>query len=60
MHDHAVTLLALGQVLAAAREHVHLDALPTRFSDSLRTWRASPPSITGGYSQENVRVRIGG
>src|SRR6185312_3095134 len=33
---------------------------PTRFSDSLRTWRASPPSITGGYSQENVRVRIGG
>src|SRR4051812_54780 len=29
----------------------------TRFSDSLRTCRASPPSINGGYSQDRIRAR---
>src|SRR4051794_1226062 len=28
-------------------------------SDSLRTWRASPPSTIGGYSQERIRTRPG-
>ena len=28
----------------------------TRPSESLRTWRASPPSISGGYSQERIRT----
>src|SRR3954451_11922774 len=28
-------------------------------SDSLRTWRASPPSTIGGYSQERIRTREG-
>src|SRR4051794_26232039 len=30
----------------------------TRFSASLRTWRARPPSISGGYSQERMRTRM--
>ena len=30
-----------------------------RFSASLRTWRARPPSISGGYSQDRMRTRIG-
>ena len=29
----------------------------TRFSDTFRTCRASPPSISGGYSQERIRIR---
>jgi hypothetical protein len=28
------------------------------FSASLRTCRASPPSISGGYSQDRIRARI--
>ena len=31
----------------------------TSCSESLRTWRPSPPSITGGYSQETSSTRIG-
>ena len=27
-------------------------------SESLRTWRARPPSISGGYSQERIRTRV--
>ena len=27
-------------------------------SESLRTWRARPPSISGGYSQERTRMRV--
>ena len=30
----------------------------TSASESLRTWRASPPSISGGYSQERMRTRV--
>src|SRR6266511_3794517 len=29
----------------------------TSASESLRTWRASPPSIRGGYSQDRISVR---
>ena len=29
----------------------------TSCSDSLRTWRARPPSTIGGYSQERIRTR---
>ena len=31
----------------------------TSCSESLRTWRASPPSTIGGYSQERIRTRGG-
>ena len=42
----------------AAREDVDLDALRrTSASESLRTWRARPPSTIGGYSQERIRTR---
>ena len=27
-------------------------------SESLRTWRARPPSIRGGYSQERISARL--
>src|ERR1700709_959164 len=27
-------------------------------SESLRTWGARPPSISGGYSQERIRTRV--
>src|SRR6476661_4833531 len=30
----------------------------TSASASLRTWRASPPSMTGGYSQERSSTRL--
>src|SRR5215218_10136584 len=30
----------------------------TSASESLRTCRASPPSISGGYSQERIRTRV--
>ena len=30
----------------------------TSASESLRTWRARPPSISGGYSQERIRTRV--
>ena len=30
----------------------------TSASESLRTWRARPPSISGGYSQERMRTRV--
>src|SRR5215204_4857311 len=30
----------------------------TRASDSFRTWRARPPSINGGYSQERMRTEV--
>ncbi len=30
----------------------------TNASESFRTWRASPPSISGGYSQERMRTRV--
>ena len=30
----------------------------TSASESLRTCRASPPSISGGYSQERIRTRL--
>ena len=32
----------------------------TRPSASLRTWRARPPSISGGYSQERIRIPLAG
>src|SRR5690349_21728653 len=32
----------------------------TSASESLRTWRARPPSISGGYSQERMRTRVKG
>src|SRR5919201_2164097 len=30
----------------------------TSASESLRTWRASPPSMSGGYSQDRMRIRV--
>ena len=30
----------------------------TSASESFRTWRARPPSISGGYSQERMRTRV--
>src|SRR3954447_4537389 len=32
----------------------------TSASESLRTWRASPPSTIGGYSQDRMRIRTAG
>ena len=59
MDDDAVAVVLGGQAAAAAREHVDLDTRRrTSCSESLRTWRPSPPSITGGYSQEMSRTRI--
>ena len=48
-----------GHRLVAARQDVDLDALARRAaSESLRTWRARPPSTIGGYSQERIRTRL--
>ena len=51
----------LGHVaLAPAREDVdRRRPCATSPSESLRTWRASPPSTIGGYSQERIRMRRG-
>ena len=46
--------------LAPAREDVdRRRPAPTSPSESLRTWRARPPSTIGGYSQERIRMRRG-
>ena len=50
----------LGQIVLAPRVRTWT-ATPcaTRPSESLRTWRARPPSTIGGYSQERMRMRRG-
>ena len=57
VHDHAVALLLGRQAPAAASEHVHLHALAHQLLGQLAHVPASPPSTTGGYSQEIRRIR---
>ena len=58
VHEHPAHLLLRGILLATAGEHVHVHALSSEVLRQLATWRANPPSISGGYSQDRIRTRI--
>ena len=58
MHVDPADHLLGRRLLAAAGQDVDLGPRATSASESLRTWRARPPSMSGGYSQERIRTRL--